>query len=522
MAEFRNLILRISPGSDGGCEVTAEEIDSGHAGPQRLDQRVLDEPWFQAALGALRMQPEQTDNALLRAVGEGLFKVLFSSDVLALFTGLFDQRIRPNPTTCLRLNLDIDERLPDIATLPWELLRWRDTPLATQLQTWISRRFLGLDYGALRQVKLTGRPRVLLVIPGGSGLETARERDIVTEALRRTQVPFDVLEGKVTLGRLADALTGNTYHILHFIGHGAEARESDGSLTGYLRFNATAGSDENLAEEWVDHARIQALLSAQTDVRLVILNACSTAAVSGRAAGDAERGFTGLVPAILRAGVPAALAMQYPIRDDVAVQFAGTFYQRLTDGRWAGQVEAAVTLARNACFLHFPGDRGFSAPVLFLRGPEGRLFEVGYPEKEEAPMDATGLAPEVIALLLQYLKPRGEMRDRSRGAAVYGALQTVAQAHPAWGEALSDLAALPEDADAQAAARIQLKKLLARDEGLGSELARLLRTDEAALPKGGVQITAGDRSIVAGRGVNITGTVITGDIGGSVTIGKGG
>jgi hypothetical protein len=352
-------------------------------------------------------------------------------------------------------------------------------------------------------------------------LEAGSERDIVTATLERARIHYDVLEGSVTLGRLADALAGGAYQILHFIGHGAEAMTGDGVLCGYLRFNAPGAIAEGSDEEWVEHTRIQALLSTHADLRLVILNACSSAAIGGRGPGDDSRSFIGLVPAILRAGVPAALAMQYPIRDDVAVQFADTFYQRLTAGRWAGQVEVAVTLARNACYLHFPNDRGFATPVLFLRG-EGRLFEITSPEKENPSMDAVTLAPEVITMLIQHLMQRGEARDRSRGAALHGALQTAARSHPAWEEALSDLVAAPGDEDAQAAARIQLKKLLARDEGLSSELERLLRTDEAALPHGGVQITAGDRSIVAGGKVHNTGTVITGDIGGSVTIGKGG
>ena len=58
--------------------------------------------------------------------------------------------------------------------------------------------------------------------------------------------------------------------------------------------------------------------------------------------------------------------MQYRIRDDVALQFADTFYKRLTSGHWTGQVDTAITLARNACFVNFPDDRGFATPILYL------------------------------------------------------------------------------------------------------------------------------------------------------------
>lgn len=523
MADCLTLDLRVTAGSDGRHEVTAEEPGSGRAGPERLGLHELDAPGFRAALEIVRRGPPAADGEPFRVVGDGLFRALFGGDVLSLFAGLHDQRIRPNPHAALRLRLDIDERLPDLAALPWELLRWRDAPLSTQVQTLLSRRVAGLGYGTVRPLSVADRPRVLLVIPRGSGLATEGERAILTAALARNGIPYDVLEDKVTLGLLADVLAGGAYHILHFIGHGAEAMTGDGGLSGYLRFNAPGAAGESADEEWVEHDRIQAVLSTHTDLRLVVLNACSSAAIGGRPPGAASRGFSGLVPAILRAGVPAALAMQHPIRDDVAIQFADTFYSRLTGGRWAGQVEIATALARNACYLSFPNDRGFATPVLFLRG-EGRLFELAPQEKETPAMDAVTLAPEITALLIQHLTQQGPARDRSRGAALHVALQTAAQSRPAWAEALADLAAAPADEDAQAAARIQLKKLLARDEGLASELERLLRADEAVLPgpQAGVQITAGDRSIVAGRKVNITGTVITGDIGGNVTIGKGG
>ena len=92
--------------------------------------------------------------------------------------------------------------------------------------------------------------------------------------------------------------------------------------------------------------------------------------------------------------------------------------RRLTGGRWAGQVEVATTLARNACYLSFPNDRGFATPVLFLRG-EGRLFETRACRRRRAPpMDAVTLAPEVTAMLIQHLTQQGTARDRSRGAAL--------------------------------------------------------------------------------------------------------
>ena len=67
----------------------------------------------------------------------------------------------------------------------------------------------------------------------------------------------------------------------------------------------------------------------------------------------------------------------------------------------------------------------------------------------------------------------------------------------------------------QAAARLQLKKLLTEDEAFAADLERLLKAAEGAGVKPVVSAT--DRGVAAGR--DISGTVQTGDIKGPVTIG---
>jgi tetratricopeptide (TPR) repeat protein len=277
----------------------------------------------------------------------------------------------------------VDERAAEVATLPWELLHWRDVPLCTQVQTLFTRQLLNLEYGGVQAVMIQGKPKVLVVIPRGSGLDTEGERRRIAAPLDKAGVPYRVLDGKTPLPRLADALAADSYHILHFIGHG-KAVESAGRLVrGLLRFNSPRDvSNEADDEDWVDQGRIRAFLGPYRDLRLVVLNACQGAAVGGRPPGDSGRGFVGLAPFILRAGVPAVVVMQHPIYDDTAAQFAEAFYSRLTSGRWAGYVDVAVTLARNACYLTYPDDPEFAAPVLFLQAPNGQLFSIATEERE--------------------------------------------------------------------------------------------------------------------------------------------
>ena len=215
-------------------------------------------------------------------------------------------KYNPDSDTYLRLRLDIDENAPEIAVLPWELLWWRDVFLATQVQTLVGRQLLNLDYGSSTSLRISGTPRVLIVIPGGSNLEVGREEKLVTDVLSASGIPFKVLKDRVPLALVNDELATGGYHILHFVGHGAF---SEGSKEippqGFLRFNSADGTGET----WVDDTRLQSMLGNYRDLKLVLLNACRGASLGGKP--GAKTGFSGIAPAILRAGVPAVVAMQY-------------------------------------------------------------------------------------------------------------------------------------------------------------------------------------------------------------------
>ena len=86
-------------------------------------------------------------------------------------------------------------------------------------------------------------------------------------------------------------------------------------------------------------------------------------------------------------------------------------------------------------------------------------------------------------------------------------LRPKVEARPAALEAATDVAANPKDEDALAALRLQLKKLLAEDQALAQELARLL---EQTRPAGQTITASGERSVAIGG--NVSGSVIvTGD-----------
>jgi hypothetical protein len=127
------------------------------------------------------------------------------------------------------------------------------------------------------------------------------------------------------------------------------------------------------------------------------------------------------------------------------------------------------------------------------------------------------LAP-FLPYLLKGLKLAGQEAAKKLGEkageqgfeqakALWDKLRPKVEARPAALEAAQDAAAHPDDEDALAALRLQLKKLLAEDQALAQELARLLPQSG---PAGQTVIASGDRSVAIGG--NVSGSVIvTGD-----------
>ena len=139
-------------------------------------------------------------------------------------------------------------------------------------------------------------------------------------------------------------------------------------------------------------------------------------------------------------------------------------------------------------------------------------------------MDAVvPLAGQVVAILapfLPYLVAAGqkvadgavkelEGKAGQVAQALWERLNPRVEAKPAAQEAVQDVAASPDDQDAQASLRVQVRKLLSDEPALAEELARVLEEHQQT---GAItNVTAsGDRSVALGRDVQGS-TIITGD-----------
>jgi hypothetical protein len=179
-----------------------------------------------------------------------------------------------------------------------------------------------------------------------------------------------------TLDDLRRALRAFRPHILHVMGHGDFDAESG---RGRLFFTGEDGNPEPVDGELLaDHLRdCPSLL-------LVFLNACQTARLS------APNPFAGLATALLQAGVPSVLAMQFPVRDDAAIAFSAEVYRQLTQGE---PIETAVAEGRLAIRRRLPAAMEWGAPVLFLRANDGHLFKEEATREVQPPPPTSPLAP---------------------------------------------------------------------------------------------------------------------------------
>jgi hypothetical protein len=276
----------------------------------------------------------------------------------------------------LRLRLWIQPA--ELAELPWEFLHGLgSSDFAVLSKRLTLSRYLPLDEPA-EPLQIEGPLKVVVITASPSDLpplDTARTVARVDQALKPLagDAELSVVEN-ATGDRLQDALAQNP-HVLHFAGHG--------------RYNAQAGqgalallADDGTAQ-WIAAGRLGRLLRDST-VRLAYLDACQTGQATPATPGAAGSVGSGLsvAQALIAAGVPAVLGMRFSVPDEAAGIFARRFYQSLAQGE---PVDAAMVAGRRAVAL--AGDEGdvtWGTPILFMRAPDGRLFNKPAPLAEAA------------------------------------------------------------------------------------------------------------------------------------------
>lgn len=261
----------------------------------------------------------------------------------------------------VRVRLRVEDA--NVASIPWEFLysEQMHSFLGVSTHTPVIR-YLELprpigQLGAALPIKM------LVIIPRAPDLATDVERKELVEALAKLNdvVTLTILDGEVTRDDIANALLSQSFHVIHFIGHG----DFDGEKA-VLALNGPGGS-----RDLIDHETLAQMLRNHASLKLVVLNSCRGGELSE------TKPLVGMAAALVKEGIPAVIAMQYEVRDDEAITFAGTFYRALFTGPDRGRVEIALSHARNALSVKYQGTMALGIPVLFTHAREGVLFDLG-------------------------------------------------------------------------------------------------------------------------------------------------
>ncbi|MEQ1689226.1 MAG: CHAT domain-containing protein, partial [Sphingopyxis sp.] len=253
--------------------------------------------------------------------------------------------------------------MAEIAALPWEVMtRRNDSPMVISTQTVFVR---SLDSPRPTDPRPFTPPLKILVLrsnPEGSGvLNLKRESDALESIWAKLpNVEVDFVEP--VKAKILDQLAQEDYHVLHYMGHG----DFDADRGGMLLLENEDGSAHLVS------ATDFAVWLKDEPLRLVFLNACSTGTTPAR---NGPHPYTGVAAALINTGVPAVVAMQFPISDQAAIDFARTFYFRISQGL---PVDAAAAEGRKALYSNEATE--WITPVLYLRAGDGNLFSVGEAE----------------------------------------------------------------------------------------------------------------------------------------------
>jgi beta-lactam-binding protein with PASTA domain len=371
--KYRDFILvadDVEKDEEGVLRFSVEVFTSPRGGGVRVEKQQITTD-LRKELGRLERRKLDADGII--SLGEKLAALLLPGQVGEFFKGSLDM-LKAGQGLRLRLRLD-----PALAGFPWEYMYVprtggeRDSTGFVVLDPRVSvaRHDAMPIPGDFDDTPKKRRLLVALASPEDQApLDLDRERDNLKEALRDVPgIDLDFVEN-ATIQTLADELLPGA-DIFHFAGHGtfgragAEARYGADDGEGAILLVAEDGSAAPMpAEELAVNLRGRG-------VQLVVLGACET---GRRGEGSV---WSGVAAALMKAGIPASVAMQYSIWDDAAIAFNRSLYRALAVGF---PLDYAVSAGRLAAFnrCHPVREdpelgkcyRDWGVPVLYLRSEQ--------------------------------------------------------------------------------------------------------------------------------------------------------
>ncbi|HOG45032.1 MAG TPA: CHAT domain-containing protein [Anaerolineae bacterium] len=305
-------------------------------------------------------------------VGQALYATLFPEGEVrdALAEALAESRAARQALT---VQLRFDAGSPTLPCYPWELIHDGRSFLVADGALALARSLDCAQAAAPAQVE--GRLRVLVASPRPVDLEEPGERGdspvlkALDELRKRGLLHVDVLSPP-TYAALGEALSHTAYQVVHL--DGTAACRPGGDATPHLIFEDEAAAASPVSAETLHNALFlsKAALAVLTPPPHPGGEALRWAEGEGGETPPLQLGAAALAPALVRAGVPAVVAMQRALTAEQIERFCRQLYSGLAE---LAPLGAAMVQARGQLL---PAESARFAPVVYLQDGEGtgRLF----------------------------------------------------------------------------------------------------------------------------------------------------
>jgi CHAT domain-containing protein len=367
--EYLDFDLEVGPGNGQAYPMTLRRSPVGQAratmhfpfAPPALEALLKEVELAVLRSSKVRRRVAAPQEQVVQQFGQQLFEALLAGEIGQRYRASVLQATPRGRGLRLRLRL----LAPELAALPWEYLYdanqgeylclARVTPLVRDLAAPLASQPFPVQ-PPLRILGMVASPSDQ--VPLKIEAEQARLEMALQRAIWQGSVYLKWMRGQ-TWRDLQREMRGGPWHIFHFIGHGAY------NPTGEEGLLALAGEDGKTA--LLGSAEAGRLLASHLSLRLIVLNACEGARGSTRDL------FSSMATTLARRGAPAVLAMQEELSDEAAIELTRTFYEVLAEGR---PVDEAISEARTAISLSLRHTLEWGTPVLYLRTPDGMLFDL--------------------------------------------------------------------------------------------------------------------------------------------------
>jgi hypothetical protein len=309
-----------------------------------------------------------SDERIVQEIGSQLFEFIFQRKILELYEDCYRTAQKDEQPFLIRLRIND----PALSYVPWETMydkknrfyvtTSQSTPFTRAIDDYGEERPMG-SRRPIRMLGMAARVKVL----NGIALD---EIEVDAEQVAIKKALGDLNDGKrLKLSWIPSAKArdlnrrflrgdeGKRWDLFHFVGHGGH--DPDRQM-GFIVVQEEGGSRG--ARLYADVLKIFLTQPGQTPC-LVVLNSCSGA--------HAEPGslFSSTAAELIQGGVPAVIAMQFEISDNMGLAFADTFYTYLADN-----VSIQAALAHTRAELKARQFGEWISPVLYMRGLDGEIF----------------------------------------------------------------------------------------------------------------------------------------------------